>query len=1764
MQGRNRILRIDVCDYSNAIKCNIYDNNSDIPGQAADVFVKYQRNGWKELSFVLPSTCDGEAGPEENYRLAYMIADYRLRIVTDDGTDYFLLTDNSVNHEAFSKKVTVTAGHISQLLKTRAMDLEFSDSEGNNVGTAKQFLTTILEGTGWDVGDVAAFYEDDCKTIKIRSMNASTKTGAFRLIEQMAELFEAKPVYNGDYTVDILPMNPFSELEDGQIPDAVMPNAAQDERYLVDSNVIELHYDKEVKKLERNEKTENICTRLYGYGAYGDTVSKYCSLQTATHEEYIYTVPNTRRSEYQVTDSNGVKRYFTAFNINEGDTLVWSMLDPTSQSYVWNENLRIAYRVYKTSKYQAYTVLECDEPEIVTNYFPYLSDYTYYDKVGLLSEESFQRVAEFQRNMAAYYKAAIDASTEASIVSEKLSTVGTPKSGYLKLDIESCEQRDDGTVLTIRWSDEYPDGIIYRSDYLQKEKNWFRWDVAQALKANGDPVSTNASIVYVLKKNTDPIQWDCAYLKDIDGREHEDVNGKVVKDGYDYQLSEGDKPKVITLWSSLNVEPGDSVYLFGTNSMNGKLGDRFSEDEAALETLENKTVRGGTVKNPTYFVDWNEPLPEINFDYYGWCYKYDSRDYDTAGMLYFSWPERGDEEWHNGYVQDALPEIDDGAYLYNTKTRTLWHCEGEWVELDSVDEQEVAKGFGVAFMQCRHRDQLYKGLYENYYYEQNSVLPRGNYAMPSAFGYYWLFTTDQDVPKDNPIRLDTVYGQIYQDSNIEHIVTPHCYPYDTLVHPKEDDLADANWVEGSIYINEEGLSGSDMTSDRMYRTNFVPVWPNETYEYDLPDETFVVLYDANRNYLGYVGPLSGEGEFETVSNVEFDETVDPNGYAKFKKVAYIKLTILASCMSETKCIHLKNFANSCFFDDLKYLILSPITHDDGEPIGINYLIKQFKALTDELYLEKIPALQAAQDTITAANDAQVRMLGDILREGWWQDGSYVEGDEQRMYDDALDNLKKISYPETTYTFDFLDLYGSQDMSIRDLEDVEWPDIKITDAAHLIDPELDINKWAYIDELNKCYDQPWKTTITINTQLTMMGQQEFKDVLTRIAEVASETKAKQTLYQRAEAISADGTLDAEKITGTIDTEDVQITGSGFTTDDKGNFIMESADGLAALRFNGSGLAMANSRNQDNDWEWRNIVNGFGIDADTITAGEIQGRLIKANSIRANSLMANVGNELDIGSNKALNLFATTDGVKPSGSLKTSDAMIEIKAGDGEDRPAVINVESGGELNLKGADINIDSGGSLNLSGADINVDSQGSIAIRSGGTFTVDGGNFMIDEDGDVTLGGEIHSSGAQLGGWFISDEHIGNAETMDESSVGLRSSTQANDVVIWAGNQNRYNAPFKIKANGSVITSDISITGGSFVIPATKSNKVVNNVIVNNDGIKIGWREAEQGETQGVDNYNFIVTKGGQAIATGLTIRGGTLTDCSGSLGAGSSMDGGSITDGVLTGGTITNAYISGGTIVGAQINNAAINRGEIHIGPMVNDVLDEKFTVTSDGTASIKKGTIQIGEYQSDNTTQYRFEVDSNGNTKIERGSIGGFTIDANGNMYCANGSAEDELHFMTNPNATSTTTGHSYLMWSGASDPLSANCVFRINKTGSITAKNLNSTGDCNIGISGGSSKLTVNGTVVAGSSREIKRNIKPIEHRDAFDQLEPVSFQYKLSDDTHFGLIYEDLINLYPELCHEDNEGNKGVAYIDMIAVLIKEVQDLRKRVAELERE
>jgi hypothetical protein len=114
-------------------------------------------------------------------------------------------------------------------------------------------------------------------------------------------------------------------------------------------------------------------------------------------------------------------------------------------------------------------------------------------------------------------------------------------------------------------------------------------------------------------------------------------------------------------------------------------------------------------------------------------------------------------------------------------------------------------------------------------------------------------------------------------------------------------------------------------------------------------------------------------------------------------------------------------------------------------------------------------------------------------------------------------------------------------------------------------------------------------------------------------------------------------------------------------------------------------------------------------------------------------------------------------------------------------------------------------------------------------------------------------------------------------------------------------------------------------------------------------------------------------------------------------------------------------------------------------------------------------------------------------------------------------------------------------------------------------------NLGITGAngnitaSGNITATGNITAGSDYRIKKDITPL-NTDTYsvDNLNPVQFKFKQSDKESIGLIAHELQEHFPFLVEGTKDGKEiqSVNYIGLIGVLIKEIQELKRRVANLE--
>jgi hypothetical protein len=97
-----------------------------------------------------------------------------------------------------------------------------------------------------------------------------------------------------------------------------------------------------------------------------------------------------------------------------------------------------------------------------------------------------------------------------------------------------------------------------------------------------------------------------------------------------------------------------------------------------------------------------------------------------------------------------------------------------------------------------------------------------------------------------------------------------------------------------------------------------------------------------------------------------------------------------------------------------------------------------------------------------------------------------------------------------------------------------------------------------------------------------------------------------------------------------------------------------------------------------------------------------------------------------------------------------------------------------------------------------------------------------------------------------------------------------------------------------------------------------------------------------------------------------------------------------------------------------------------------------------------------------------------------------------------------------------------------------------------------------------VNVGGTVSTSSDYRIKNNVTDLDGTYNVDQLVPIQYDNTLTNTHDFGLIAHELQSVYPYLVTGEKDGPEyqRVHYNGLIGVLVKEVQDLKFRVAALD--
>ena len=343
----------------------------------------------------------------------------------------------------------------------------------------------------------------------------------------------------------------------------------------------------------------------------------------------------------------------------------------------------------------------------------------------------------------------------------------------------------------------------------------------------------------------------------------------------------------------------------------------------------------------------------------------------------------------------------------------------------------------------------------------------------------------------------------------------------------------------------------------------------------------------------------------------------------------------------------------------------------SEEAGLYTLMNSAGSLVTELNTlakEREKAL-TAQENIEA--DFSIAM-GDMLKDGYWNNSNYAIGQEQLLFEDAVDMINQMSKPSVTYSVSRASLNGLLQRHAISLE--------LNTPIRIYDPDLGINDFAYISRVTRHLDKPEDDTVDISNEDITLSGLTLDSILSRITKLADQIDQKNSLYDRAQAISKDGSIYIDRLNGQINVLKNQLSSStsSWYTDENGNIVFESTNGKSAMTLCGEGFMIAYGRTDNGDWNWRTFGTGEGFTADAIITGYLSADRIEARSITVDKLESDVGATIDLSQNNTIKMVVQeqtksiiTKGDTPPKNpekdalwLDTSDDIDVLKRWNGE--------------------------------------------------------------------------------------------------------------------------------------------------------------------------------------------------------------------------------------------------------------------------------------------------------------------------------------------------------------------------------------------------------------------------------------------------------------------------------------------------------------------
>lgn len=382
-----------------------------------------------------------------------------------------------------------------------------------------------------------------------------------------------------------------------------------------------------------------------------------------------------------------------------------------------------------------------------------------------------------------------------------------------------------------------------------------------------------------------------------------------------------------------------------------------------------------------------------------------------------------------------------------------------------------------------------------------------------------------------------------------------------------------------------------------------------------------------------------------------------------------------------------------------------------------------------------------------------------------------------LYLDALEVAKTNAYPQVSYEI-YVSAYG--EWFIREAYNMLARIANINDASLKFE-----NVQGYISELALNLNQPWNDKITIQNYKT-----KFEDLFSSIVASTEDMKANSYSYGiAAGAFAADGSIKQSILQNTINKVNLNyaFNNGNLTIDELNGIWATSENGVVAVR--GGGIFCANQKDGNGNWLWNTGITPSGINANLLTAGQIDTNLIRIFA----------GDDLRFQLN-ADGLYAFKNSSISGGEADYSNYVVHNSEG-----LFLTNVKDNGEK----------------INRVEISWDG---LILRNNSGDTV----FNADNDGNLTIVGNIQAATGKIGGWDILEKSLQS----EDGTAGMCSDTtgtSADDKVFWVGNET-----FKVQHDGTMWATNAYVKGtvsakafvggvsGEEVTDALKKIEIVN------------------------------------------------------------------------------------------------------------------------------------------------------------------------------------------------------------------------------------------------------------------------------------------------------------------------------------------------------